>query len=948
MPEVPALASRLRLLLAVWCARLPQGGSGLEFSLPDLERLSLIHKQRCRRLAAQARQTRQSLAQAAGLAAPPKIQDRFSRLLKKQLNHLAQARQELDLLEQAVAIYSLLLRRAPAWLDQGQPLEPPDLERPWAQAQGALAQIRHAGERCRRLARAARRLERREAASATGAQELRDQAARLRPVTEALARRLETLANRPTQLPPNLQAPPELVRLQGELEQAHGRAVALELGWRQINGQQARRQRSRALLRSIWEQTSARAGDAQRSLTRAREQAVAEALAMGRAAVAAGRAAADLKELLGTLRPREMAGRIAACRARAETWCAQAAVARERLADLDQARDLLPALQGLPPAEPWAAPAGPLPETTRLEELLERARELYQVQVAQALADERQAYQRQAREASQRLEKAARGRKQLRRKLAQRQEQARMALAEMQQSQSQAQDRQEQLEKAKAELESGKRLALKWREELGQAQAEAESWQRVAAGLRRENAQALQESRAQRRALQKDAEALQARVEELQEQMRSLALLTAVAARPTEPAPRKVERALLRLAAARRHLAQTGKKVAMHTALILGLGSALVLASPNLPATATLRDHTRAMATLQLRADVLAQAPAAELKVSLVPLDQPLMPLGLLDDQQFTGLASQAGLSPYALYRSIRAAHPDSIALELAGVERLARQSHALAQRHPLIFADLAGRSLPPGFSQLLGPAPASQAALHRFTDRLYRDYRRLGYGQGQALAAVVTNQRAVRQWVSAGRLPTSYLGRVRPVPAVEAMGLGEFLDRLSPYIAERSRRYLIHLGKRPPVNLERYSRDLAFDMYGAAKRFQVPLSFLLAIAHQETFYANVLGDDNLSASPFQIWRPTLPHILRSMAAAGFAPPPIRIRLQNHLTLATYLAAFHLRELMLEAGMPATKRHRAYVDMDKVMLRYNGSHLYAGRVAVRRAELSRFIALGDS
>jgi hypothetical protein len=469
----------------------------------------------------------------------------------------------------------------------------------------------------------------------------------------------------------------------------------------------------------------------------------------------------------------------------------------------------------------------------------------------------------------------------------------------------------------------------------------------VAQGLRRENAQAQQESRAQRRALQKDTEALQARVEELREQMRSLALLTAVAARP-EPAPRQVESALWRLALARRRLALAGKKVAAHAVLVLGLGAALVLASPSLPAKATLRDHTQAMATLQLRAEVLAQAPATELKVRLVPLDQPLMPLGLLEDAQFTGLAAQAGLSPYSLYRSIRAAHPRSIALELAGVERLARRSRLLAQRHPQIFADLAGRSLPPGFSELVERAPASPAALNRFTDRLYRDYRRLGYGQGQALAAVVTNQQAARQWVGAGRLPASYLGRVRPVPAVEAMGLGEFLDRLSPYIAERSRRYLTRLGKRPPANLERYSRDLAFDMYGAAKRFQVPLSFLLAIAHQETYYANVLGDDNLSASPFQIWRPTLPHILRSMAAAGFAPPPEHIRLQNHLTLATYLAAFHLRELMLEAGVPAGKRHRAYVDMDKVMLRYNGSPLYAGRVAVRRAELNRFVAVGGS
>ena len=275
MPEAPPLASRLRLLLAVWCARLPQGSSGLEFSLPDLERLSLAHQQRCRQLAAQARQARQSLARAARLAAVPKVQAHFSRLLKKNLNHLTQAKQESELLEQAVAIYSLLLRQAPARLEQGQPLEPPDLERPLAQAQVALAQIRHSRERCRRLTRAARRLERREAALATGAQALRDQAARLRPVTEALARRLETLADRPAPLPPNLQAPPELARLQGELEQAHGRAVAMGLGWRQLSGHQARRQRSRALLRSIWEQTDRRAGDAERDLTRAREQALA-------------------------------------------------------------------------------------------------------------------------------------------------------------------------------------------------------------------------------------------------------------------------------------------------------------------------------------------------------------------------------------------------------------------------------------------------------------------------------------------------------------------------------------------------------------------------------------------------------------------------------------------------------------------------------------------------
>lgn len=944
MSEAPALASRLRLLLAVWCARLPHGSSGLEFCLADLERLALTHRERSGKLAAQARQSKQSLDRAARLGAPPKVQTQLSRLLKNKLNHLAQARQEQGLLEQAVAIYAELLRLAPAWLEQGQPAGIPSLETPLGQAQEATAQIRHGRERCRRLAGAARRLDSRPIALAP--QSPLEQASQLRPHIDALAQRLEDLARHPLPLPPDLGAPPELARLQRDLERAHGRAAALELEWEQLCERAAVRRKSRARLRAAWEQASRRAAAAEDDLTQARGRALALALDLGRSAVAAGRAAAEMEDMLGSLRPRELAEQIAACRERAKACSALAAGLRERLAGLDQDHGRLPAPEAWPPAQPWAAPAGPLPGLARLEGLMGRARELYQAQVARALAGEREAYQRQAREASERLEKAAHSREQLRRKLAQRQEQARMALAEMQQSQSRAQDRQEQLEKTRAELESGKRLALEWREELGRAQAEAESWRRVASGLRKENTQALQESRAQSLALRKDAEALQARVEELQEQMRSLALLTAVSAQPAQSGPGAVEQALTRLAVARRRLAQAGRKVALHAVLILGLGAALVLASPNQPAKATLRDHTRAMATLQLRADVLAQAPAAELKVSLVPLDQPLMPLGLLDDPQFTGLAAQAGLSPYALYRSIRAAHPDSIALELAGVERLVRQSQALAQRHPLIFADLAGRALPPGFSQLLNLAPAGQAALQRFTDRLYRDYRHLGYGRDQALSAVLTNQEAAAQWVRANSLPGSYLGRVRPVPAVEKMGLDEFLNRLTPYIAERSRRYMISLGKRPPANLERYSRDLASDMFGAAKLFQVPLSYLLAIAHQETFYANVLGDDNLSASPFQIWRPTLPHILRSMAAAGFSPPPEHIRLQNHLTLATYLAAFHLRELMLEASVPAGKRLRAYVDMDKVMLRYNGSHLYAGRVALRRAELSRFIAVG--
>ncbi|MBU1156302.1 MAG: hypothetical protein KJ921_10650, partial [Proteobacteria bacterium] len=187
MFEAPALASRLRLLLAVWCARLPQGSSGLEFGLEDLERLSLAHQERCGTLAAQARQSKQSLDRAARLGALPKVQTHLSRLLKKDLNHLAQARQEWGLLEQAVAIYAELLRLAPVWLEQGQPAGLPSLEAPLGQAQECLAQIRHGRERCRRLGGAALRLDSRPIAPAPQAP--LEQAALLRPLIEALAQR---------------------------------------------------------------------------------------------------------------------------------------------------------------------------------------------------------------------------------------------------------------------------------------------------------------------------------------------------------------------------------------------------------------------------------------------------------------------------------------------------------------------------------------------------------------------------------------------------------------------------------------------------------------------------------------------------------------------------------------------------------------------------------------
>jgi hypothetical protein len=64
--------------------------------------------------------------------------------------------------------------------------------------------------------------------------------------------------------------------------------------------------------------------------------------------------------------------------------------------------------------------------------------------------------------------------------------------------------------------------------------------------------------------------------------------------------------------------------------------------------------------------------------------------------------------------------------------------------------------------------------------------------------------------------------------------------------------------------------------------------------------------------------------------------------------MATYMAAFHLRELMQESYQPASGGHPAHVDTDKVLKRYNGSMAYIGAVAARQRQLSAFLQGGRS
>jgi hypothetical protein len=423
----------------------------------------------------------------------------------------------------------------------------------------------------------------------------------------------------------------------------------------------------------------------------------------------------------------------------------------------------------------------------------------------------------------------------------------------------------------------------------------------------------------------------------------------------------QVDRTLDRLATVRRRLRDLGRSTVGHWAVIAALATGLTFAAPSTPTTATRSDSplTAPRPVLEQVSQRLAPEPlinlparvakapqlvgSAGLTVNLLPLQPTRQPLSEEVKSQVANLAQKAGLSPRVLITSARAIYAGRSAVEARELTELTETARALASRHPLIFRELAQKGLPPSAKALAAVKPSAEKAQGLFLDRLYREYRTLGFSPEESLGACAANEHATKQLDKIWTAPQDYLGKVQPVGAIEAMKVTEFLARMTPYIKDKLNIFLRQREMTYSGDLDRYAKHLAFDMYCAAKRFSVPVTFLMAIAHQETWYANVLGDADRSASPFQIYQPTRILIANSMERMGFVPPPQDIRLEHHLTMATYMAAFHLRELMQEALLPANRRHGPRVDMNKVMKRYNGSSRYSGQVATRQRSLAKFV-----
>lgn len=264
----------------------------------------------------------------------------------------------------------------------------------------------------------------------------------------------------------------------------------------------------------------------------------------------------------------------------------------------------------------------------------------------------------------------------------------------------------------------------------------------------------------------------------------------------------------------------------------------------------------------------------------------------------------------------------------------------------PSVYADLKDQD--PGRAQVKALHRLARAAglrECRFWDRLYTDFRGLEAGPVQSLDMVLNNIR-LHQERRGEDIKPAFTGRLRPIPALEKMSLAKFSQVLTPYFKDNIKAFTAHepyAGAHMPGQIDFYARCLAEDMYVAGKIFGVPMTVMVSIAHQETYFANVLGDNLMSASPFQIYRPTKGIIIRSMTGNGFQVPKTPDRLQDHLTLATYMAAYHLAWLIEKQAYMVNHGRDARCNIDLVARAYNGGEAYPGAVYRKKLRLLKYL-----
>ncbi len=233
------------------------------------------------------------------------------------------------------------------------------------------------------------------------------------------------------------------------------------------------------------------------------------------------------------------------------------------------------------------------------------------------------------------------------------------------------------------------------------------------------------------------------------------------------------------------------------------------------------------------------------------------------------------------------------------------------------------------------------------FFTRMYLDFVELEIPHKKAAKLIIANEN-IDMDLPHGGVEVRYRGQNRPILSLEKMSFDEFVNTMTPFIVDKYTAFAKNLRHKIPENLPSYARMLAEDIYFSANAFGIPVTTMISIAHQETYFMNIRGDRGKSVGPFQIYDPTRRLTAKQMKEAGLKIPKNLEHLENQITLCVYMAAFHIKTLIKRyASYTKNPKNgevkRVTVDLDKCLKSYNGASSYPFKVLKKRLTLRRYL-----
>lgn len=233
------------------------------------------------------------------------------------------------------------------------------------------------------------------------------------------------------------------------------------------------------------------------------------------------------------------------------------------------------------------------------------------------------------------------------------------------------------------------------------------------------------------------------------------------------------------------------------------------------------------------------------------------------------------------------------------------------------------------------------------FFDRLFQDFVKLGNTKKEAASNLLHNNRLIEKNYDRS-IHFIFKGKIRPITTLEEMTLRDFEKIIIPYIVINYKSLVMNKTISTKKNISSYAKKLAQDIYICAKKFRVPVTSLLAIAHQEYFFIAPIADSSKSNSFFQISQPTKIHILDRMRKDGFKIPKNISNTESHITLVTFMTAYHFAHLMRHHARPIIdplthKPVTLILNLGKSTYSYSGGKKYGKNVLLKQIKLESYL-----